>query len=197
VAAPTLVYEPVASSSTFDMRLLLRFLLPVGLLVLVALGSYAVYANWSALKSLVSTEKVETSSLSPVAPAEAPIEAQASSPVPAPEPAPVSPAPTPAASEPTGTSPASAAPTPEAAAPAAGQTLVISAVSRCWISYAVDEEKGVERTLQKGDTLALAFKDKLRVIFGNVGGVRLTHNGKDLEKISKSGKYTLTLPKPE
>lgn len=197
VAAPTLVYEPVASSSTFDMRLLLRFLLPVGLLVLVALGSYAVYANWSALKSLVSTEKVETSSLSPVAPAEAPIEEQASSPVPAPEPAPVSPAPTPAASEPTGTSPASAAPTPEAAAPAAGQTLVISAVSRCWISYAVDEEKGVERTLQKGDTLALAFKDKLRVIFGNVGGVRLTHNGKDLEKISKSGKYTLTLPKPE
>ncbi|MDD2967467.1 MAG: DUF4115 domain-containing protein [Desulfovibrionaceae bacterium] len=195
VAPVTLLYEPVASSSTFDMRLLLRFLLPVGLLVLVALGSYAVYANWSALKSLVSTEKVETSSLSPAAPAEAPIKAQASSP--APEPALVSPASAPAASAPAGTSPASAAPTPEAAVPAAGQTLVISAVSRCWISYAVDEEKGVERTLQKGDTLALAFKDKLRVIFGNVGGVRLTHNGKDLEKISKSGKYTLTLPQPQ
>jgi cytoskeleton protein RodZ len=196
-AAPVnLVYEPVHSPSTFDMRLLMRVLLPLGALLLVALCAYGVYANWSMLKNMFSTEKVEISStLSPTAPQDMPVATESSvSPAPAPEPV------TPVATAPVSVPAASATP---AAAPAtevvpdAGQTLVMSAVSRCWISYTVDDEKVVERTLQKGDTLALSFKDKLRVTFGNVGGVRLTHNGKDLEKISKSGKYTLTLPKPE
>lgn len=193
-AAPlNLVYEPVNAPSTFDVRLLMRVLLPLGVLVLVALCAYGVYANWSMLKDMVSTEKIETSSsLSPAVAQDMPVATESSAPVaPAPEPV------TPVATAPASATPAPAASPVAAAVPDAGQTLVMSAVSRCWISYTVDDEKVVERTLQKGDTLALAFKDKLRVTFGNVGGVRLTHNGKDLEKISKSGKYTLTLPKPE
>jgi cytoskeleton protein RodZ len=196
-AAPlNLVYEPVNTPSTFDVRLLLRVLLPLGVLVLVAVCAYGVYANWSVLKDMVSTEKIETSStLSPATAQDMPVATEGNA-TPAPTPEPVTPVAAAPVSAPAAPATPAAAPVTEAV-PDGGQTLVMSAVSRCWISYTVDDEKVVERTLQKGDTLALAFKDKLRVTFGNVGGVRLTHNGKDLEKISKSGKYTLTLPKPE
>ena len=173
----------------------------LGLLVALLLaGGYAFYANWGMIQESISRVLQESPLQSgvqePLLPPEQPAPAQEVEQTQTPAPAVEQPA---AAPE----QPAGEAEAP-AAAPAAAQVdklsdnrLVVTGIARCWIRYKADGEKAIDHMLQKGGTLALSFKDRLEVQFGNVGGVRLTYNGRDLPPVSKAGNYTMVFPESE
>ncbi len=96
--------------------------------------------------------------------------------------------------QPVAAQPAAAEKDAPAATVQEGNKLVISGLSRCWIRYRADDEKPIDYTLQKGGTLALAFKDRLEVQFGNVRGVRLTYNGEDVPSPAGKSNYKMVFP---
>ncbi|MDR1659196.1 MAG: DUF4115 domain-containing protein [Desulfovibrio sp.] len=87
------------------------------------------------------------------------------------------------------------------AAPEAAQTkplthnVIVTAVEECWIYSRADGTDTRQFSLQKGDTFALTFQEKLDMKLGNAGGVRIRYNGRDMPVPGQSGQVrTLRFP---
>ncbi|MDR2056245.1 MAG: DUF4115 domain-containing protein [Desulfovibrio sp.] len=73
--------------------------------------------------------------------------------------------------------------------------VVITAVEECWIHSRADGTDTRQFSLQKGDTFALTFREKLDMKLGNAGGVRIRYNGRDIPAPGLSGQVrTLRFP---
>ena len=58
---------------------------------------------------------------------------------------------------------------------------VIADAGDCWMGFEADGRKQ-QRFLRKGDSFTLAFRDALVMKLGDAGAVRVTYNGKELER---------------
>jgi cytoskeleton protein RodZ len=68
----------------------------------------------------------------------------------------------------------------EASTPGGKNRLVVRAHAECWISSRADGGRAREYMLRPGMDFAIAYNDRLEITFGNAGGVRVSHNGKEL-----------------
>ncbi len=73
--------------------------------------------------------------------------------------------------------------------------LKVIAIGRCWIRVIADGKKIYEGTLVKGDEKSWEAKEKIKVRFGNIGGVKVYFNGKEVSPPSgKGGVVDMTFP---
>ncbi|MDR2800787.1 MAG: DUF4115 domain-containing protein [Desulfovibrio sp.] len=73
--------------------------------------------------------------------------------------------------------------------------VIITAVEECWIYSRADGTDIRQFSLQKGDTFALTFQEKLDVKLGNAGGVRIRYDGRDMSAPGQPGQVrTLHFP---
>jgi cytoskeleton protein RodZ len=85
--------------------------------------------------------------------------------------------------------------TPQAKPPT--HNVIVTAVEECWIHSQADGTDTRQFSLQKGDTFALTFREKLDVKLGNAGGVRIRYDGRDMPVPGQSGQVrTLRFPPP-
>jgi|GEM_PF-1953101 len=68
----------------------------------------------------------------------------------------------------------------EASTPGGKNRLVVRAHAECWISSRADSGRTREYMLRPGMDFAVAYNDRLEITFGNAGGVRVSHNEKEL-----------------
>lgn len=73
------------------------------------------------------------------------------------------------------------------------QVEVISERGDCWMGFEPDGKKQ-QRTLRKGDTFSMTFRDSLVIRLGNSQAVRVLYDGKELEHTSSPRVLTLTFP---
>ncbi|MBZ5495891.1 MAG: DUF4115 domain-containing protein [Acidobacteriia bacterium] len=112
----------------------------------------------------------------PAPPPNAPKPAETASPVP--------PTPT-AATQAVPTEPVQA---PGAAAPPPGiMRLKFEVVQECWMSLSSDGTRVLSRTLQPGETPFFDAKERIDLVVGNAGGVKLMINGKPAKPLGKPG----------
>lgn len=138
----------------------------------------------------------------PEAPASAEVSAAPENPAPAAEPAPVE---STVSGEQTasGEQPASqaaAAPAPAvspsepAALPEGMHQVEVSAVDGdCWMGFESDG-KQQQRTLRRGDTFSMSFRDSLVIRLGNIRAVRISYDGEELPRRSSVRVVTMTFP---
>ena len=90
---------------------------------------------------------------------------------------------------------APAAPAPETPPLPEGmhQVEVISDNGDCWMGFEPDGKKQ-QRTLRKGDTFSMTFRDSLVVRLGNAQAVRVLYDGRELTRSGSSRVVTLTFP---
>ena len=86
----------------------------------------------------------------------------------------------------------------ESAALPAGthQVQIIADMGDCWMGFEPDGKKQ-QRTLRKGDTYSLAFREALTLRLGNAQAVRIVYDGRELERSSSHRVLTLTFPPAE
>lgn len=83
----------------------------------------------------------------------------------------------------------------DGAVPQSGaNTVVVVAESMCWTQVVVDGGRAAQRTLQPGETMSLDFQRKLSLRLGNAGGVRVFHNGAEIERGRPGQVRNLTFP---
>ncbi len=76
--------------------------------------------------------------------------------------------------------------------------LRVIAIGRCWIRVIADGKKIYEGTLVKGDEKSWEAKEKIKVRFGNIGGVKIYFNGKEIAPPSgKGGVVDMVFPPEE
>ncbi len=79
-----------------------------------------------------------------------------------------------------------------------GVNLRVIAIGRCWIRVIADGKKIYEGTLVKGDEKSWEAKEKIKVRFGNIGGVKIYFNGKEIAPPSgKGGVVDMVFPPEE
>ncbi len=104
------------------------------------------------------------------------------------------PVPSPAYSVPEGSSAQKQAVPAFAALPAEEHHVeVIADAGDCWMGFEADGRKQ-QRFLRKGDSFTLAFRDALVMKLGDAGAVRVTYNGKELERSTSGRVLTLRFP---
>ena len=79
--------------------------------------------------------------------------------------------------------------------PQEGNTVVINAKARCWVSYQVDGKQAQAFTMEPGSNHTMTYKDSLNLRLGNPSGVSLMVNGKPYEGSLRSDR-ALTLQFP-
>lgn len=96
--------------------------------------------------------------------------------------------------------PASAAVGTEPEQPAAAvlpdglhQVEVIADTGDCWMGFEPDGKKQ-QRTLRKGDTFSMTFRDSLVIRLGNARAVRIIYDGRELERSSSHRVVTMNFP---
>ncbi|MBQ8172807.1 MAG: DUF4115 domain-containing protein, partial [Mailhella sp.] len=73
---------------------------------------------------------------------------------------------------------------------------VIADVDECWMGFTPDGRRQ-QRTLSKGDSYTMTFRDSLVVKLGNAGAVRVIYDGKELERAAAGRVVTLRFPPEE
>ena len=73
---------------------------------------------------------------------------------------------------------------------------VIADVDECWMGFTPDGRRQ-QRTLSKGDSYTMTFRDSLVVKLGNAGAVRVIYDGKELERAAVGRVVTLRFPPEE
>ena len=79
----------------------------------------------------------------------------------------------------------------EASTPDGKNRLVIRVHAECWISSRADGGRARENMLYPGMNFAITYNDRLELIFGNAGGVSLSHNGRELGAPGASGRVVV------
>lgn len=73
--------------------------------------------------------------------------------------------------------------------------VILTAIAECWVHSTADNSDTRQFSLRKGDTFALTFSKTLELKLGNVGGVRLRYNGKEMPLSGQAGQVrTITFP---
>lgn len=70
---------------------------------------------------------------------------------------------------------------------------VVADAGDCWLGFAADGRKQ-QRTLRKGDTFTLTFRDALTLKLGNAQAVRVVYDGQEQKRASSARVTTLTFP---
>lgn len=73
------------------------------------------------------------------------------------------------------------------------QVEVIADTGDCWMGFEPDGKKQ-QRTLRKGDTFSMTFRDSLVVRLGNARAVRVIYDGKELDRSSSPRVVTMSFP---
>lgn len=74
-------------------------------------------------------------------------------------------------------------------------SLRVVAVGRCWIRVIADGKKVYEGTLVKGDEKSWKARNSIKVRFGNIAGVKIYFNGKEITPSSgRGGVVDMTFP---
>ncbi|MCQ2444221.1 MAG: DUF4115 domain-containing protein, partial [Mailhella sp.] len=73
------------------------------------------------------------------------------------------------------------------------QVEVISESGDCWMGFEPDGKKQ-QRTLRKGDTFSMTFRDSLVIRLGNSQAVRVIYDGRELDGTGSPRVVTLTFP---
>lgn len=75
------------------------------------------------------------------------------------------------------------------------QTIKIEATDKVWMRITIDDKEKKEFLLEPGQTVSLKANKSFKLHIGNAGGVRITFNDKELEKLGNTGQVVfLTLP---
>ena len=89
--------------------------------------------------------------------------------------------------------PAPAEPAPVALPDGMHQVEVIAVDGDCWMGFEPDG-RHQQRTLRKGDTFSMTFRDSLVVRLGNAQAVRIIYDGKELERSTSTRVVTMRFP---
>ena len=73
---------------------------------------------------------------------------------------------------------------------------VIADGGDCWMGFEPDGGKQ-QRTLRKGDSFTMTFRDSLVVKLGHAAAVRVIYDGKELERSASTRVVTLRFPPAE
>ena len=76
------------------------------------------------------------------------------------------------------------------------QVEVIADTGDCWMGFEPDGKKQ-QRTLRKGDTFSMTFRDSLVIRLGNARAVRVMYDGKELERSTSPRVVTMSFPPAE
>lgn len=68
-----------------------------------------------------------------------------------------------------------------------GVEMTLNFTDRCWTEVVVDGKTEFEGTAEKGKTLTVKGKDKIRITAGNAGALKFSLNGKDMGIIGQRG----------
>lgn len=87
-----------------------------------------------------------------------------------------------------------AAPQPTAAPVAPGTIrLEFEVLQECWVSVDRDGNRALSRVFEPGDDQAVSAREKLFLIVGNAGGIRLKINGRSVRPLGKPGEVVRLL----
>lgn len=192
--------------------------LKIILLLALASGAYMAYLHFFAARDSEQTATVSGEQTAPAAPmptwgSAAPqteaAPAQSAEPQPAEESESAEPAvpealpvaePQPALPEQTpALAPESESPEPQPALPPVAlpegmhQVEVIADTGDCWMGFEPDGKKQ-QRTLRKGDTFSMTFRDSLVIRLGHARAVRVIYDGKELERSTSPRVVTMSFP---
>ncbi len=84
-------------------------------------------------------------------------------------------------------------PAPAALPDGMHQVEVIADTGDCWMGFEPDGKKQ-QRTLRKGDTFSMTFRDSLVIRLGNARAVRIIYDGRELERSSSPRVVTMNFP---
>ena len=73
------------------------------------------------------------------------------------------------------------------------QVEVIADTGDCWMGFEPDGKKQ-QRTLRKGDTFSMTFRDSLVIRLGNARAVRVVYDGRELERSTSPRVVTMSFP---
>lgn len=73
------------------------------------------------------------------------------------------------------------------------QVEVIADAGDCWMGFEPDG-KNQQRTLRKGDTFSMTFRDSLIIRLGNARAVRVVYDGKELDRSTSVRVVTMRFP---
>ena len=73
------------------------------------------------------------------------------------------------------------------------QVEVIADAGDCWMGFEPDGKKQ-QRTLRKGDTFSMTFRDSLVIRLGNARAVRIIYDGRELERSTSPRVVTMNFP---
>ena len=73
------------------------------------------------------------------------------------------------------------------------QVEVVADTGDCWMGFEPDGKKQ-QRTLRKGDTFSMTFRDSLVIRLGNARAVRVSYDGKELERSTSPRVVTMSFP---
>lgn len=73
------------------------------------------------------------------------------------------------------------------------QVEVIADTGDCWMGFEPDGKKQ-QRTLRRGDTFSMTFRDSLVIRLGNAKAVRVVYDGKELERSTSPRVVTMSFP---
>ena len=76
------------------------------------------------------------------------------------------------------------------------QVEVIADTGDCWMGFEPDGKKQ-QRTLRKGDTFSMTFRDSLVIRLGNARAVRVMYDGKELDRSTSPRVVTMSFPPAE
>ncbi len=76
------------------------------------------------------------------------------------------------------------------------QVEVVADTGDCWMGFEPDGKKQ-QRTLRKGDTFSMTFRDSLVIRLGNARAVRVMYDGKELERSTSPRVVTMSFPPAE
>ena len=76
------------------------------------------------------------------------------------------------------------------------QVQIIADMGDCWMGFEPDGRKQ-QRTLRKGDTYSMTFREALTLRLGNAQAVRIVYDGRELARSSANRVVTLTFPPAE
>lgn len=78
-----------------------------------------------------------------------------------------------------------------------GISLGVKAVERTWVSIQLDDQPVREATFQPGESFTYRAAKRIELILGNAGGLDMTFNEMQLEKVGKSGEVVTVIFTPE
>lgn len=99
----------------------------------------------------------------------------------------------PSAEEPATAAAGTDEPAPAALPDGMHQVEVIADTGDCWMGFEPDGKKQ-QRTLRKGDTFSMTFRDSLVIRLGNARAVRIIYDGRELERSSSPRVVTMNFP---